>query len=79
MSGESYKVTCYVMTGVIITGVAAWLTFAQNKITREELVQARSEDRQYVQELKTSVDQLDATVRRLDGAVIKLSTILEMR
>ena len=79
MSHESYKVTCYVMTGVIITGIAAWLTFAQNKITRDELVQARSEDRQYVQELKTSIDQLDVTVRRLDGAVIKLSTILEMR
>ena len=79
MSHESYKITCYVMTGVIVTGIAAWMTFGVDKITREELVQARSEDRQYVQELKTSVDQLDATVRRLDGAVIKLSTILEMR
>ena len=74
-----YKTTCFVMTGVIVTGVAAWMTFAQNKITRDELVQARGEDRQYVQELKTSVERLDDTVRKLGLSVERLSTILEER
>ena len=74
-----YKTTCLFMAGVIVTGVAAWLTFGLNKVTRNELLQHRSEDREYVQELKGTVEQLDVTVRKLGLSVERLSTILEVR
>ncbi|KKM76168.1 hypothetical protein LCGC14_1382910 [marine sediment metagenome] len=74
-----YKATCLLMTGIIVTGVAAWLTFGLNKVTRSELVQHRSEDREYVQELKSTVQTLDVTVRKLGLSVERLSTILEVR
>ena len=74
-----YRTTCFVMTGVIVSGVAAWMTFGVDKITRDELVQHRIEDRQYNQELKSTVDALDVTVRDLGLAVTKLTTILEER
>ena len=74
-----YKSTCLLMAGVIVTGVAAWLTFGLNKVTRGELLQHRSEDREYVQELKVTVEKLDATVRKLGLSVERLNTILEVR
>ncbi|KKL88352.1 hypothetical protein LCGC14_1925600, partial [marine sediment metagenome] len=33
LSNGFYKTTTYVMTGVIVTGVAAWLTFGIDKVT----------------------------------------------
>jgi len=74
-----YKITTYMMAGIVATGIAAWLTFGVDKITRMELMQARAEDQEYVQELKATVDRLDMTVRDLSGAVVRLSTILEER
>ena len=74
-----YRIATYVMAGIIATGTAAWLTFGQDKVTRDELTQARGEDRQYVQELKGTVDRLDITVRDLSEAVVRLNTILETR
>ncbi len=79
LSNGFYKTTTYVMTGVIVTGVAAWLTFGIDKVTRNELLQHRSEDREYVQELKSTVETLDVTVRKLGLSVERLSTILEVR
>ncbi len=79
LSNGFYRTTCYVMGGVLVTGVAAWLTFGQDKITRAELMQHRSEDREYVQELKGTVEQLDTTVRKLGLSVERLNTILEVR
>ena len=79
LSNGFYRTTCYVMTGIIVTGVAAWLTFGVDKITRSELVQHRTEDREYVQELKGTVETLDVTVRKLGLSVERLSTILEVR
>jgi hypothetical protein len=67
------------MAGIVVTGITAWLTFGQDKVTRNELTQARGEDRQYVQELRTTVDRLDITVRNLSEAVVRLNTILEER
>ncbi len=78
-SNGFYRIACYVMAGITVTGVAAWLTFGLDKITRGELTQHRSEDRQYVQELRTTVDRLDVTVRNLSEAVVRLNTILETR
>ncbi|KKK50533.1 hypothetical protein LCGC14_3124060 [marine sediment metagenome] len=78
-SNGFYRIACYVMAGITVTGVAAWLTFGLDKITRGELTQHRSEDRQYVQELKGTVDRLDVTVRKLGEAVVRLNTILETR
>ena len=78
-SNGFYRIACYVMAGITVTGVAAWLTFGLDKITRGELTQHRSEDRQYVQELKGTVDRLDVTVRDLSEAVVRLNTILETR
>ena len=75
----AYRIATYVMAGIIATGTAAWLTFGQDKITRDELTQARGEDRQYVQELKGTVDRLDDTVRKLGLSVERLNTILETR
>ncbi len=74
-----YRIIAYVMAGIVVTGVTAWLTFGQDKVTRMELMRARGEDRQYVQELKGTVDRLDMTVRSLSGAVVRLNTILEER
>ena len=74
-----YRIATYVMAGIIATGTAAWLTFGQDKVTRDELTRARGEDRQYVQELKGTVDRLDITVRDLSEAVVRLNTILETR
>ena len=74
-----YRIATYVMAGIVATGITAWLTFGQDKVTRSELTQARGEDRQYVQELKRTVDRLDVTVRDLSGAVVRLNTILERR
>ncbi len=74
-----YRIATYVMAGIVVTGITAWLTFGQDKITRDELTQARGEDRQYVQELRTTVDRLDVTVRNLSEAVVRLNTILEER
>ncbi|KKN39148.1 hypothetical protein LCGC14_0746180 [marine sediment metagenome] len=74
-----YRIATYVMAGIVVTGITAWLTFAQDKVTRGELTQARGEDRQYVQELKGTVDRLDVTVRNLSEAVVRLNTILETR
>ena len=74
-----YRIATYVMAGIIATGTAAWLTFGQDKVTRSELTQARGEDRQYVQELKGTVDRLDINVRQLGEAVVRLNTILETR
>ena len=74
-----YRIATYVMAGIIATGTAAWLTFGQDKVTRDELTQARGEDRQYVQELKGTVDRLDINVRQLGEAVVRLNTILETR
>ena len=74
-----YRIATYVMAGIIATGTAAWLTFGQDKVTRDELTQARGEDRQYVQELKGTVDRLDINVRQLGEAVVRLNTILEER
>ena len=79
LSNGFYRVACYVMTGIVATGVAAWLTFGVDKITRTELMQHKVEDRQYVQELKTTVSSLDLTVRGLSIAVTKLTTIMEER
>ncbi len=78
-SNGLYRTTCYVMAGIVVTGIAAWLTFGVDKITRNELVQHRVEDRQYIQELKTTVDVLGVTVRDLGLAVTRLATILEER
>ena len=72
-----YRIATYVMAGIVVTGITAWLTFAQDKVTRGELTLHRSEDRQYVQELKGTVDRLDLTVRDLGLAVARLNTILE--
>lgn len=74
-----YRIATYVMAGILVTGITAWLTFGQDKVTRDELTQARGEDRQYVQELKGTVDRLDVTVRNLSEAVVRLNTILEER
>ncbi len=74
-----YRIATYVMAGIVVTGITAWLTFGQDKITRSELTQHRSEDRQYVQELKGTVDRLDLNVRDLGLAVSRLNTILEER
>ena len=74
-----YRIATYVMAGIVVTGITAWLTFGQDKITRDELTQARGEDRRYVQELKGTVDRLDVTVRDLSEAVVRLNTILETR
>ncbi|KKN35910.1 hypothetical protein LCGC14_0778810, partial [marine sediment metagenome] len=41
-----YRIATYVMAGIVVTGITAWLTFAQDKVTRGELTQARGEDRQ---------------------------------
>ncbi len=78
-SNGFYRIACYVMAGITVTGVAAWLTFGLDKITRGELTQARGEDRQYVQELRRTVDRLDVTVRNLSEAVVRLNMILETR
>ena len=74
-----YRIATYVMAGMLATGVTAWLTFGLDKITRAELTQHRSDDRQYVQELKGTVDRLDLTVRGLALAVGRLNTILAER
>ena len=74
-----YRIATYVMAGIVVTGITAWLTFGQDKVTRQELTQARGEDRRYVQELKGTVDRLDINVRRLGEAVVRLNTILETR
>lgn len=78
-SNGFYRTACYVMAGIVVTGIAAWLTFGVDKITRNELVQHRVEDRQYVQELKATVGELGVTVHELGLAVTKLTTILEER
>ena len=77
--GNGYKTATIALLGVVITGISGWLMFGQDKVTRDELTQARGEDRQYVQELKRTVDRLDVTVRDLSGAVVRLNTILERR
>ena len=77
--GNGYKTATIALLGVVITGISGWLMFGQDKVTRSELTQARGEDRQYVQELKRTVDRLDVTVRDLSGAVVRLNTILETR
>ena len=77
--GNGYKTATIALLGVVITGISGWLMFGQDKVTRDELTQARGEDRQYVQELKRTVDRLDVTVRDLSGAVVRLNTILETR
>jgi hypothetical protein len=74
-----YRIATYVMAGIVVTGITAWLTFGQDKVTRNELTQARGEDRQYVQEVRRTVETLDVTVRKLGEAVVRLNTILEER
>ena len=79
MTNGFYKTTTYVMTGIIVTGVAAWLTFGVDKVTRNELAEHRIESQEYVQELRGTVERLDTTVRNLSEAVVRLNTILEVR
>ena len=78
-SNISYRVLTFVMAGMLVTGITAWLTFGVDKVTRDELAQARTQDREYVQELRGTVDRLDVTVRSLSEAVVRLNTILEER
>ena len=77
--GNGYKTATIALLGIVITGISGWLMFGQDKVTRQELTQARGEDRRYVQELKGTVDRLDINVRRLGEAVVRLNTILEER
>ncbi len=79
LSNGFYKTTTYVMSGIIVTGVAAWLTFGIDKVTRSELVEHRVESRGYIQDLRGTVERLDLTVRNLSLSVERLSTILEVR
>ena len=71
-NGNGYKTSTLALLGVVLTGVAAWLVFGQDKVTRNELTQMETR-------INVPIRELQQTVRALDRSVVRLNTILEER